>query len=68
MNEDMAILYQGGTPVNDTTDNIKYKPLQLSIAKINFKSEMKPKFNQEYFSSNFTSVSKFINYKTPSSM
>ena len=64
LNDDMHMLYQGGTPINFSDDNDKYKALPLSIAKINFNSEIKPaKYKNDCFSSHYTPLSHYKEYE-----
>lgn len=65
LNSDMHYLYQGGTPINDSRENQNYKPLPLSIAKINFQSEAKPvNYNREYYEAQFRSGPNAFEYET----
>lgn len=54
LNNDMNYLYQGGTPVGISGFEDRYRALPLSVAKINFKTEVKNKnFNHEYFNAKY---------------
>uniref|UniRef100_A0A7S3P1B2 Uncharacterized protein n=1 Tax=Euplotes crassus TaxID=5936 RepID=A0A7S3P1B2_EUPCR len=56
LNNDMHFLYQGGTPINEVEENENYKPVPLSVAKINFRSEIRPvKYNRDYYDSKYQS-------------
>ena len=62
--EEMDILYQGGTPVNFDQPNENYKPLPLSIAKLNFHSDIKPaKYNTDYFKPQYSTINSFLDFE-----
>jgi hypothetical protein len=66
VNENVNDLYQGGTPVGEFRD--QYKALPLSVAKINFKTDVKEvNFNNEYFTENFPTYYNTVAYEMPTS-
>lgn len=68
LNNDMNYLYQGGTPVGISGFQEQFKALPLSVAKINFKTEVKTKkFNHEYYNSDYPIYKKTTDFEVLSS-